>query len=154
MVTAAKAGPHECIPYKNMTVEKFADGNIQKIADSIVAEGDEAENAVKSFHESLPLAGKNSMRCSVLEDRVAAWHVRRSSLRLSPLAAELLHEQGKLNWSDVKLLRHYQWNDFDDPGEPITGTVSAVKHGMYGVGEGMGMVPVRIAKHVKQREAH
>ncbi|KAK3666123.1 hypothetical protein LTR22_003129 [Elasticomyces elasticus] len=165
MVAAAKAGAHECIPYKNMTVDKFADGikqclteeaqqNIQKIADSIVAEGDGAENAVNYFHESLPLAGKNSMRCSLLEDRVAAWHVRHSSLRLSPLAAQLLHEQGKLKWSDVKLLRHYQWNDFDGPGEPITGTVSAVKHGMYGIGEGMGMVPVRIAKHVKQREAH
>ncbi|KAK5714224.1 hypothetical protein LTR17_017306 [Elasticomyces elasticus] len=165
MVAAAKAGAHECIPYKNMTVDKFAEGikqcltkeaqqNIQKIADSIVAEGDGAENAVQSFLESLPLAGKNSMRCSLLEDRVAAWHVRHSSFRLSPLAAELLNEQGKVKLSDLKLLRHYQWNDFDGPGEPITGTVSAVKHGMYGIGEGMGMVPVRIAKHVKQRETH
>ncbi|KAK5685505.1 hypothetical protein LTS10_003584 [Elasticomyces elasticus] len=146
-------------------LDKFAEGikqclteeaqqNIQEIADSIVAEGDGAENAVKSFHGSLPLVGQNSMRCSFLEDRVAVWHVRHSSLRLSPLAAQLLHEQVKLEWSDVKLLRHYQWNDFDGPGEPITGTVSAVKHGMYGIGEGMGMVPVRIAKHVKQREAH
>ncbi|KAK5114614.1 hypothetical protein LTR85_010191 [Meristemomyces frigidus] len=155
MVAAAKAGAHQCIPYKNMTVERFAEGirqclteeaqiNVQKIADSIASEGDGAENAIKSFHRSLPLAGKPNMRCSMLEDRVAVWQLRNSSLRLSALAAELLHGQGKVKWHDLKLLRHYEWNDFDGPGEPITD----------GIGEGVGMVPVRIARHIRKHEEH
>lgn len=101
MVAEAKAGAHQCIPYKKLTVERFAEGikqciteearvNVQRIAESISDEGDGAENAVKSFHRSLPLAGRHSMRCSVLEDRVAVWQLRKSSLRLSALAAELL----------------------------------------------------------------
>ncbi|EMC92526.1 glycosyltransferase family 1 protein [Baudoinia panamericana UAMH 10762] len=165
MVAEAKAGAHKCIPYKHLTAERLAEGikqclteearrNVQRIADSIVAEGDGAENAVKSFHRSLPLAGRKNMRCSILQDRVAVWQLRKSSLRLSALAAELLYERGKIRWSDLKLLRHYEWADFDGPGEPITGSVGAVKDSLYGIGEGVGMVPVRIAKHIRQREEH
>ncbi|KAK5131698.1 hypothetical protein LTR08_000752 [Meristemomyces frigidus] len=98
----------------NMTVELFAEGikqclteeaqaNVQKIADSISSEGDGAENAVKSFHRSLPLAGRSNLRCSILEDRLAVWQLRNSSSRLSTLAAELLHEKGTVEWSDLKL---------------------------------------------------
>jgi len=165
MVAEAKAGAHECIPYKKLTAERLAEGikqcmteesqkNVQKIADSIVDEGDGAENAVKSFHRSLPLAGRKSMRCSILEDRVAVWTLGQSSLRLSALAAELLVEKGRVKWSELKLLRHYQWNDFDGPGEPITGTTSAIATSLYGIGEGVGMVPVRIAEHMKKRDKH
>lgn len=165
MVAEAKAGAHECIPYKKLNAERLAEGikqclsaesqqNVQKIADSIVNEGDGAENAVKSFHRSLPLAGRKSMRCSILEDHVAVWSMGESSLRLSALAAELLVEEGRVKWSELKLLRHYQWNDFDGPGEPITGTTSAIATSLYGIGEGVGMVPVRIAEHVRKREKH
>lgn len=165
MVAEAKAGAHQCIPFKKLTVERLAEGikqclteeaqvNVQRIADSIAKEGDGAENAVMSFHRSLPLAGRPNMRCSILEDRVAVWQVRRSSLRLSALAAELLHEKGKIKWSDLKLLRHYEWNDFDGPGEPISGSVGAVKDSLLGVGAGVGMMPVRIAKHIRKHEEH
>lgn len=165
MVAAAKAGAHKCIPYKKLTVEKLAEGikqcltqeaqeNVQKIADSIAKEGDGAENAVKSFQRSLPLAGRHNMRCSILEDRVAVWQLRHSNLRLSPLAAEILQRQGKIRWNDLKLLRHIEWNDFDGPGEPFTGGVGALKDSIYDIGEGMGMVPVRIAKHIRRHEEH
>ncbi|KAH9828145.1 glycosyltransferase family 1 protein [Teratosphaeria destructans] len=165
MVAEAKAGAHECIPYKRLTAEKLAEGikqclteeaqkNVQRIADSIAKEGDGAENAVKSFHRSLPLAGRHNMRCSILEDRVAVWQLRHSSLRLSALAAELLHEKDKIKWSDLKLIRHFEWNDFDGPGEPVTGTVGAIKSSAYDIGEGMTAVPVRIAKHIKKHEEH
>lgn len=72
MVAEARAGAFECIPYKKLTAEKFAEGikqcltdearaNVQKIADRISKEGDGAENAVKFFHNSLPLqAGTQS----------------------------------------------------------------------------------------------
>ena len=165
MVSEAKAGAHDCIPYKKLTVERLAEGikqclteeaqkNVQKIADSIANEGDGAENAVKSFHRSLPLAGRRSMRCSILQDRAAVWQVRKSSLRLSALAAEMLHKEGKIKWSELKTVRHYEWNDFDGPGEPVTGGVAALTDSLYGIGEGFGMVPVRIARHIRKREEH
>ena len=165
MVAEARAGAHECIPYKKLTVERLAKGikeclteeaqkNVQKIADSIAKEGDGAENAVKSFHRSLPLAGRHSMRCAILQDRVAIWQVRKSSLRLSALAAQILVEKGKLKWTELKLVRHYEWNDFDGPGEPLTGGVAALTDSFYGIGEGFGMVPVRIARHIRKREEH
>lgn len=165
MVAGARAGAFECIPYKKLTVEKLAEGikqcltdeaqqNVQKIADSISAEGDGAENAVKSFMRHLPLNGRHSMRCSILQDHVAVWKVKKSSLRLSAMAAELLLQQGKVNRSELKLIRHRAWNDFDGPGEPITGSAEALKSSLYGIGEGVGMVPVRIARHVRHREEH
>ncbi|KAI7556492.1 glycosyltransferase family 1 protein [Hortaea werneckii] len=165
MVADAKAGAHECVPYKRLNADKLAEGikqclteesqqNVQRIADSISNEGDGAENAVKSFHRSLPLAGRANMRCSILEDRVAVWQLRGSSLRLSALAAEILHDKGKIKWGDLKLLRVYEWNDFDGPGEPITGTAGALKDSLYDIGEGVGMVPVRVAKHIRKHEEH
>ncbi|KAK5164789.1 uncharacterized protein LTR77_009453 [Saxophila tyrrhenica] len=165
MVADAKAGAHECIPYKRLTMERLAEGirqcltdeaqeNVQRIADSMAKEGDGAENAVKSFHRSLSLAGRHSMRCSILQDRVAVWTLRKSSLRLSALAAQMLHKQGKLKWGDLKLIRHHEWNDFDGPGEPFTGGVGALSDSLYGISEGIGMVPVRISKHIHEREQH
>jgi len=165
MVAEAKAGAHNCIPYKRLTMEWLAEGikqclteeaqeNVQHIADSIAKEGDGAENAVRSFHRSLSLAGRHSMRCSILQERVAVWKVRKSSLRLSSLAAQILHKQGKLKWGDLKLIRHHEWNDFDGPGEPLTGGVGALTDSLYGIGEGVGMVPLRISKHIREREEH
>ena len=165
MVSEAKAGAFECIPYKKLTAEKFAEGikqcltseaqkNVQKIADSIAKEGDGAENAVKSFHRALPLAGRKNMRCSILQERVAVWKVQKSSLRLSALAAEILYKEDKLKYSELKLARHYEWNDFDGPGEPFTGGVGAVADSLYGIGTGFGMVPIRIARHIRKREEH
>ena len=165
MVAEAKAGAHQCIPYKKLTPDRLAEGikqcltdeaqrNVQKIAESIANEGDGAENAVKSFHRSLPLAGPHSMRCSILQDRAAVWQVKKSSLRLSALAAKLLNKEGKLKWNEAKLIRHYEWNDFDGPGEPFTGGVGALTDSLYGIGEGFGMVPLRIARHIRKHEEH
>lgn len=150
MVAEAKAGAEECIPYKKLNAERLAEGikqclteeaqeNVQRIADSISKEGDGAENAVKSFHASLPLKGAKTMRCSILEDRVAVWKLRNSSLRLSALAAELLVEKGNVRWQDLKLLRVYEWNDFDGPGEPISGGATAITSSLYDIGEGVGI---------------
>lgn len=165
MTADAKAGAHECIPYKKLNAERLAEGirqcltdeskqNVQQIADSIAREGDGAENAVRSFHRSLPVAGPRNMRCSILEDHAAVWKVRDSSLRLSAMAAQILVEKEKIKWTDLKILRHYEWNDFDGPGEPITGTGSALTSSLFDIGEGVGMVPVRIAKHIRKREEH
>lgn len=163
MVSKAKAGAHEAVPYKKLNAEKLAEGikqcltdgarkNAEQIAESIAAEGDGAENAVKSFHRSLPFAGNRSMRCSILEDRVAVWKMKSSSLRLSALAADILVEQKKLSWKELRLLRHYEWNDFDGPGEPISGAGGALLKTGTGIARGLGMVPTSVAKQLKKRE--
>lgn len=163
MVSKAKAGAHEAIPYKKLDAKKLAEGikqcltdearkNAEEIAQSIAAEGDGAENAVKSFHRSLPFAGKRSMRCSILEDRVAVWQLKSSNLRLSALAADILVEQKKLSWKELRLLRHYEWNDFDGPGEPISGAGGALIKTGAGIARGVGMVPTSVAKNIKKRE--
>ena len=164
-VAAAKAGATEVVPWKKLTAQKLADGikqllteeaqrNVQKMADGIEREGDGAANAVASFHRSLPLAGARTIRCSILEDRVAEWRIKGSALRLSALAAEILMEEGKIKASDLKLLHKKVWNDFDGPGEPVTGTVGALTDSLYGIGAGVGMVPIRMANHMRKRAEH
>lgn len=165
MVSKARAGAHECIPYRKLTAERLAEGikqcltdeartNVQKIADSIVKEGDGALNAVRSFHRSLPLKDPSSMRCSLLPNRAAAWRLKNTSIGLSPLAAELLVEWRKIKWGDLRLLRHYEWNDFGGPGEPVTGGWGALQSTLGDVATGVGLVPVNMARSVKKREKY
>lgn len=164
MIGEAGAGA-EPVPYKNLTAEKLAEGIKQcltndaekaakKIADSIEAEGDGAKNAVRSFHRSLALNGLHSMRCSILEDRVAVWHMKGTNLRLSALAAELLVEKKRISWKQLRLIRHNEWNDFEGPGEPISGAGTAILGTLTGMASGVGSVPFRLAKSAKRRAKH
>jgi hypothetical protein len=165
MVSKARAGAHECVPYKKLTVERLAEGikqcltdealtNVQEIAESIAKEGDGARNAVKSFHRSLPLKGEHDMRCDLLQNRVATWQIKSSETRLSALAAAILVEKRKLKWSDLRLLRHYEWNDFGGPGEPITGVGSALTRTITNAAKGVGGIPGRMVHSVHKRKEH
>lgn len=165
MVAKAKAGAHECIPYKELTAERLAEGikqcltdeakqNVQEIADSIAKEGDGALNAVRSFHRSLPLHEGGSMRCSFLPDRAAAWRLKNTSMRLSPVAAQLLVEWKKIKWNELRLVRQYEWNDFGGPGEPLTGVWGAIVDTVGDITTGMGGVPYHMAQSVKRREKY
>jgi hypothetical protein len=153
------------VPYKSLTAEKLAEGIKQcltdeareaagKIANDIEAEGDGAKNAVTSFHRSLVLRGQHSMCCSILEDRVAVWNLKNTNLRLSALAAELLVERKKIIWKQLRLIRHNEWNDFEGPGEPLTGGTTAIASTVTGITTGVGSVPFRIAKTAKRRSRH
>jgi hypothetical protein len=126
----------------------------ENIARSIEAEGDGAKNAVTSFHRSLVLRGQHSMRCSILEDRVAVWSLKSTSLRLSALAAELLVERKRITWKQLLLIRHNEWNDFEGPGEPLTGGATAVMGTVTGIATGIGSVPFKIARTSKRRSMH
>ena len=165
MVARAGAGAHDATPYKRLSSDKLAEGIKQclepnakeaaeRLAKSIEAEGDGAQNAVDSFHRHLPMEGEHSMRCSVLSDRVAVWTLKRSNLRLSALAAELLVEKKKISWKDLRLLRHYEWTDFEGPGEPVTGAGLALVNSATGVVRGVGGMPVKWAKSIKKKERH
>ncbi len=136
MVARAGAGA-EAIPYKNLSVDALAAGikqclspeakaSAEKIAQSIAKEGDGAKNAVESFHRHLPLRGEFSMRCTVFPDRVAVWLLKDPRLRLSALAAQLFVDRKTFRWQDLRLIRHYDWSDFEGPGEPLTGAGAAL----------------------------
>ncbi|KAF2009278.1 glycosyltransferase family 1 protein [Aaosphaeria arxii CBS 175.79] len=165
MVSKAKAGAHDCIPYKKLTAEKLAEGikqcltdeareNVGKIAESIAKEGDGALNAVRSFHRSLRLEGERNMRCQILDDRVATWKLKGTSLQICPLAAELLVEWKKIKWNELRLLRHNEWNDYGGPGEPLTGGWGVIVDTIEDVFTGVGLVPVKMAKSVRKREQY
>ncbi|CAG8973118.1 hypothetical protein HYALB_00007595, partial [Hymenoscyphus albidus] len=164
MIGKAGAGA-EPVPYKNLTADKLADGikycltdeakaAAEEMAKNIEAEGDGAKNAVTSFHRSLVLRGEHSMRCSILEDRVAVWTLKNTNLRLSALAAELLVERKKITWKQLRLIRHNEWNDFEGPGEPLTGGATAIMRSVTGMASGISSVPFRLARTAKKRAMH
>lgn len=163
MVSRAGAGAHAAIPYKDLSIDALAEGikqclapeaknNAEMIARSIADEGDGAKNAVESFHKHLPLRGESSMRCTVFPDRVAVWILKNTSLRLSALAAQLFVNKRKFKWQDLRLIRHYDWSDFEGPGEPLTGAGAALAKTATGIAKGMGGLPVRWAKSFKRHE--
>ncbi|KAK7987460.1 hypothetical protein PG989_007775 [Apiospora arundinis] len=161
MIGTAGAGP-EAVPYKQLDVDKLAEGikfcltdeareAAMKIAESIEAEGDGAKNAVKSFHSHLALSGEKSMRCSILSDRVAVWKVKDTNIKLSAVAADILVEKGLLSWRRLRLVRHQEWNDFEGPGEPVTGIAGAMGSAFTEFFTGFGSVPYRIARTSTKR---
>ncbi|KAK1990163.1 glycosyltransferase family 28 domain-containing protein [Colletotrichum falcatum] len=158
----SKAGP-EAVPYKQLDAEKLAAGieycltdeareAAAKVAKDIELEGDGAKNAVRSFHHHLTLSGMNSMRCSILKDRAAVWTVRKTNVKLSALAADVIVEHGELSWKRLRLLRHTEWNDFEGPGEPVTGIAGSLAGTMGNVFGGIGSVPYRLAKTSHKRK--
>ena len=154
MVAKASAGAEAPVPYKKLSVDALANGikqclssdaqkNAQRLAESIEAEGDGAQNAIDSFHQHLPLSGEHSIRCSILHDRVAAWALKHSIIRLSTVAAEFLVGQRKVTWKDMRLVRHCDWNDYDGPGEPITGAGQALMSSIATAARGVSRLPGR-----------
>lgn len=150
------------IPHKSLTASALADGirkcltnevqdHAQKIAENIRAEGDGAENAVASFHRNLELEGQQSMRCSLLKNRVAVWSLKKTDIGLSALAAELLVRAKRVNWKQLRLIRHKEWNDFEGPGEPLTGGATAIVGTFTGFATGIGSIPFKIGKNAKKR---
>jgi UDP:flavonoid glycosyltransferase YjiC (YdhE family) len=172
MIVRAGAGAKEALPLKKLNVEKFAEGikqclsseakkNAEKIAKSISEEGDGAENAVESFHRSLPLDGKHSMRCRIFPERVAVWRLKHTDVMLSALAADLLVENNQLKWSDLCLPRTMEWQDFHGPGEPITGAGGALVssfqealHGLTSINENMKADLKKRDRKIRRRKKH
>lgn len=161
MIGSAKAGPAP-VPYKALSAEKLAEGikyllteeaqhSAEAIAKEVAKEGDGAENMCAFVHQHLTLSGKHSMRCSILEDRVAVWNMKGTSLRLSALAAEILVSKGSLHWRKLRPIRHCEWNDFEGPGEPVTGILGSVAGTFGDVFGGIAGVPGQLAKTSNKR---
>lgn len=161
MIEKAEAGP-PTVPYKELSVDNLVEGieycltedaqkNAQTIASEIEKDGDGAENMCAFVHQHLMLSGKHSLRCSILHDRVAVWWMKGTSLRLSALAADILVEKGLIQWRKLRLVRHVEWNDFEGPGEPVTGVLGSVAGTFGNVFAGIGGVPARLAKSSNKR---
>ncbi|KAK6582030.1 hypothetical protein PZA11_005727 [Diplocarpon coronariae] len=131
MIYRAGAGP-EPIPFKKMTEDILAHSittalgpEVQKavkvMAEKIATENG-ASDAAASFHQSL---NQDSMRCLMRPDRVATWRVKKTTIRLSNLAAATLLDAGMLKFSNFKLIRHRDWYVDEGAGDPIMGFVAA-----------------------------
>ncbi|KFY08589.1 hypothetical protein V492_06091 [Pseudogymnoascus sp. VKM F-4246] len=164
MIGKAGAGA-EPIPYKELTAEKLAEGikvllkdktqkKADEIAQSIEEEGDGAANAIKTFQRGLAIRNEQSMRCSILDDRLAVWTLKRTNLRLSALAADFLVGSKKIRWKQLRLLRHVEWNDFEGPGEPVTGVASTITRNFASAATGVASIPFKLAQSAKRRKHH
>lgn len=165
MIVRAGAGAKRSLGLKKLTVEKFAEGirecllpeakeKAAALAKRIAAEGDGAANMVDSFHAHLPLAGEHSMRCSIFADRVAVWTVKHTQTSLSALPADILVESKHLEWRDLELKKHYEWHDFQGPGEPVTGAGGAFISALHEAVLGLSSIPTRTRRDMKLRERH
>lgn len=163
MLDNSGAGPKP-IPYKYLNAENLAEGikyclgnkakeSAAHIARSIEEEGDGAVNAVKAFHRHLNLKGPGTMRCSILKDQIAVWEPKNTDIRLSPVAADILVDRGLINWKQLRLLRHTEWNDFEGPGEPVTGVASSLASTFGDAFTGIGSVPYRVVKTKRRQKA-
>jgi UDP:flavonoid glycosyltransferase YjiC (YdhE family) len=109
MVARAKAGP-DPIAYKNLTADGLAEAIQFCLRPDTVERAKEYGEQIReekgtdvggqSFHNNLDI---QALRCSLAPSRAAAWRVRRSDVRLSPLAAAVLVDEGLLQWTDFKL---------------------------------------------------
>lgn len=109
MTARADAGP-EPIRYKDLTAEKLAEALRFCLEPSTQEKAKELGQRIRqeqgtkarghSFHNHLDV---DSLRCSVARHKAAAWRVRRTKVRLSPLAVEVLVSEGLLQYTDVKL---------------------------------------------------
>jgi hypothetical protein len=162
MVSRAGAGYHKSVPYKRLTVDELVAGieecltnealvHAQEIAKNIEKEGDAGQNTVNSFHRQLNNRNSGSHQCSILNDRVANWQPKHfPNIRLSALAADILVDQKRISWRNLRLYRHQEWNDFEGPGEPLTGGGVALITSLGKTFKGVGSVPVHWAKSVSK----
>ncbi|KAG6195338.1 hypothetical protein E4U35_008472 [Claviceps purpurea] len=109
MIAKANAGP-EPIPYKDLTAEKLAEAIKICLEPNTLARAAELGTKIRkeagtdvgarSFHRHMDI---ENMRCSLAPSRAATWRVRRTKVRLSPLAMSVLVDAGLLEYDDVKL---------------------------------------------------
>lgn len=109
MVHRAGAGP-EPIPHKELTAERLSDAikfclkpesleRAKELSDSISQETG-TQTGAQSFHQMLKY---DELRCNILPNKPACWRVKRTQIRLSAVAAAVLHTEGVLEYSDLKL---------------------------------------------------
>jgi UDP:flavonoid glycosyltransferase YjiC (YdhE family) len=109
MIAKAGAGPIP-IPYKSLTADTLASNIMEALTPLAVeragelgakiAEESGCEAGTTSFHKNLKI---DTIRCSLLPNRVAIWHLKGTKMRLSGLAAMALANEGLLDFNDLRL---------------------------------------------------
>lgn len=147
MVARAGAGP-DPIPYKQLTAQKLADSISFCIQPDTIEKamqyGEKVRNekgtdvGAQAFHNHLDV---ESLRCSLAPSHTAVWRLRRSKVRLSPLAAATLVEQGALQYTDLKLYRAKEHNTDDQPPDPISAAACSLVADASGIGMAIADMP-------------
>ncbi|KAL8714826.1 MAG: hypothetical protein Q9220_001339 [cf. Caloplaca sp. 1 TL-2023] len=130
MIARAEAGPAP-VPYKQLTAEKLAAGimtcleprtleRAKELGARISSEKGTSVGA-QSFHRNLDL---DLLRCTVSSNRAAVWRVKKSTTRLSALAATTLCNEGLLGWNDLKLYRPKEYVFEEGPWDPLSASTS------------------------------
>lgn len=155
MTARAGAGPKPT-PYKTLTADQLAASIMEALRPESLARAKElslkiksedgTEAGAQSFHKQLHLP---DMRCSLAPTRAAVWRVKRTDIRLSPLAAIVLGTEGLLDFSDLKLYRSREYQTEDGPWEPISGGAAALMGTIGNLSMGIADFPVEILKSLK-----
>ena len=148
MIYRAGAGP-EPVPFKKITEEILADSITKALGPDIktavktmserIANEHGSEDAAASFHKAVNM---DTMRCLLCPELVAVWRIKKSSVRLSGLAASTLIDNGFITLADLKLwvavlhinmtllthygIKHRDWYIDEGASNPIIGAVASV----------------------------
>lgn len=159
MVARAGAGPLP-IPYKQLTGDKLAAALSEALKPETLAKAKELgdrikeekgnEIGAKSFHDMLEV---DNLRCSLAPSRVAVWRIKRTKTRLSAFAANVLADEGLLDFADLKLYRPKEYETEDGPWDPISGGASALLGTIGSMTMGVADFPIEIFKSARNKKA-
>ncbi|KAK8162402.1 hypothetical protein IWX90DRAFT_435371 [Phyllosticta citrichinensis] len=152
MVAKAGAGPMPT-PYKNLTSDKLAESIQEALKPSSKDRAEELATKISRergcdvgasrFHQHLDI---ESLRCSILPNRVAVWRLRKTQVRLSALAAVVLANEGIITFADLKLYRPNEFDPESGPWDPVTGVAGAVTSTVASVMMGVADMPLSSMK--------
>ncbi|OBR10191.1 Glycosyltransferase family 28 domain-containing protein [Colletotrichum higginsianum IMI 349063] len=152
MVSRAGAGP-DPIPYKELTGDKLAEAINFAIKPETQARAQELGHKIreekgtdlggKSFHDHLDT---DELRCSIEPSRAAAWRVRRTKVRLSPMAAAVLVDRGLIKYSDLKLYRPKEYITEGQPWDPVSAVATSLVADLSNIGMAVADFPRELFK--------
>ncbi|KAH7134914.1 sterol glucosyltransferase [Dendryphion nanum] len=131
MVAAAGAGPSP-IPHKSLTAQNLsaaisfcltheAKREAENISSQMATERG-VEAAVQSFHANLPF---NTMQCEILPDQPATWTYKKTEIKLSRLAAQVLVDNSVISADDLHTYETQPIFIHNPRWDPVTSTSSA-----------------------------
>jgi UDP:flavonoid glycosyltransferase YjiC (YdhE family) len=152
MVARAGAGP-DLIPHKQLTADKLADAinfclksesleRAKELASKIAAERG-SDMGAQSFHQYLEV---DRLRCTLAPSRTAAWHIKRTQVRLSAFAACTLANANLVDFHDLKLFRPQEYYTDEGPWDPISGFATAVFGAISSMAMGVADFPSETLK--------
>ncbi|KAF4332452.1 sterol 3-beta-glucosyltransferase [Fusarium beomiforme] len=140
MIARAGAGPIS-IPFKELTAEILAESitfalqaGVQEVAQQMadhIAEENGAGQAAMDITDRLEV---DKLRCDICPERLATWFHRKTGAHLSGFVASCLVDQGLIQPSDLKLLRHKHWYVDEGAEEPNIGVIAAASGFLAAVG--------------------